>query len=116
VTSAVVDDVRASARYSAVSVYRGQADNDYVFSGRLDKLQEVDRNKRGKARGCNLRTNSPASKAMQQFRVMPFQNLGRCLKETLPGVVSEMNWTMDIAINTLPNCSLIPTPLASGKQ
>src|ERR1700757_477838 len=42
VTSAVVDHLRASGRFSAVSLYNGRLDNEYVLTGRLEKLEEVD--------------------------------------------------------------------------
>ena len=42
VTSAVVDHLRASGQFSMVSMYDGRPNNDYVFSGRLEKLEEVD--------------------------------------------------------------------------
>ena len=42
VTSAVVDHLRAGGQFSMVSMYDGRPNNDYVFSGRLEKLEEVD--------------------------------------------------------------------------
>ena len=42
VTSAVIDHLRAGGQFSMVSMYDGRPNNDYVFSGRLEKLEEVD--------------------------------------------------------------------------
>src|ERR1700730_4409862 len=42
VTNAVVDHLRAGGQFSMVSMYDGRPNNDYVFSGRLEKLEEVD--------------------------------------------------------------------------
>src|SRR5271165_4289420 len=41
-TSAVIDHLRAMGQYSMVSMYNGRPDNDYIFSGKLEKLEEVD--------------------------------------------------------------------------
>src|ERR1700757_160283 len=42
VTGAVIDHLRASGQYSMVSMYDGRPDNDLIFSGKLEKLEEVD--------------------------------------------------------------------------
>ena len=41
-TSAVIDHLRASGRYSMVSMYNTGPDDDYIFRGKLEKLEEVD--------------------------------------------------------------------------
>jgi ABC-type uncharacterized transport system auxiliary subunit len=42
ITSAVADRLRASGGFGEVKIYDGRADVDYILSGRLDKLDEVD--------------------------------------------------------------------------
>ncbi|MFZ0199866.1 MAG: ABC-type transport auxiliary lipoprotein family protein, partial [Candidatus Sulfotelmatobacter sp.] len=42
VTSAVVDHLRAGGQFSMVSMYDGRPNNAYVFSGRLEQLEEVE--------------------------------------------------------------------------
>jgi ABC-type uncharacterized transport system auxiliary subunit len=42
VTNTVIDRVRAGGRFSMVSMYDGRPDVDYILSGRLSKLEEVD--------------------------------------------------------------------------
>src|ERR1700756_4454156 len=42
VTGAVIDHLRGTGRYSSVSTYSGRPDNDYIFSGKLEKLEEID--------------------------------------------------------------------------
>jgi ABC-type uncharacterized transport system auxiliary subunit len=42
VTQAVVERLRASGNFKLVKVYDGRNDVDYIFSGRLEKLDEVD--------------------------------------------------------------------------
>ena len=42
VTNAVTDRLRASGSFTQVKSYDGRSDVDYVLSGRLEKLEEVD--------------------------------------------------------------------------
>ena len=42
VTQALVEHLRASGNFKAVKIYDGRNDVDYVLSGRLEKLNEVD--------------------------------------------------------------------------
>lgn len=41
-TNAIVDRLRASGRFDVVKIYDGRSDVDLVFTGRLEKLEEVD--------------------------------------------------------------------------
>src|SRR5215472_7195148 len=42
VTNAVTDRLRASGNFTQVKLYDGRSDVDYVLSGRLEKLEEID--------------------------------------------------------------------------
>src|SRR6201981_2140627 len=42
VTNAVADRLRASGNFTQVKLYDGRSDIDYVLSGRLEKLEELD--------------------------------------------------------------------------
>src|SRR5258708_3439642 len=42
ITHAVTERLRASGSFAAVKIYDGRADVDYILSGRLEKLDEVD--------------------------------------------------------------------------
>lgn len=42
ITNAIVERLRASGNFTLVKTYDGRNDVDYVLSGRLDKLDEVD--------------------------------------------------------------------------
>jgi len=42
ITRAIVEHLRASGNFKLVKIYDGRNDVDYVFSGRLEKLNEVD--------------------------------------------------------------------------
>ena len=111
-TSAVVDHLRAGGQYSMVSLYDGRPNNDYVFSGRLEKLEEVDYQAGVKvevaisAQITRVATGATIwSNAVSETRPVPQRNVG--------GVVSEMNRTVDLALNKL--LSTVPAPLASER-
>ncbi len=108
-TSAVVDHLRASGQYSMVTMYDGRPNNDYVFSGKLEKLEEVDYTEGVKvevaisAQITRVATGATVwSNAVSETRPVPQRNVG--------GVVSEMNRTVDVAINKL--LSTVPAPPA----
>jgi len=112
VTSAVVDHLRAGGQFSMVSVYDGHPNNEYVFSGRLEKLEEVDYEAGVKievAMSAQItRVASGAtvwSNAVSETRPVSQRNV--------PGVVSQMNRTMDLAINKL--LSTVPPSLGSER-
>jgi cholesterol transport system auxiliary component len=112
VTNAVVDHLRAGGQFSMVSMYDGRPNNDYVFSGRLEKLEEVDSPAGVKvevaisAQITRVATGTKVwSNAVSETRPVPQRNVG--------GVVSEMNRTVDLALNRL--LSTVPAPLASER-
>jgi hypothetical protein len=95
-----------------VSMYDGRPNNDYVFSGRLEKLEEVDSPAGVKvevaisAQITRVATGTKVwSNAVSETRPVPQRNVG--------GVVSEMNRTVDLALNRL--LSTVPAPLASER-
>ncbi|MBV9340983.1 MAG: membrane integrity-associated transporter subunit PqiC [Acidobacteria bacterium] len=110
VTSAVIDHLRASAQYSMVSTYDGRPDNDYILSGKLEKLEEVDYTGGVKV---EVALSAQISKVNTGATVWSnaVSEIGPVPKRTVPGVVSELNRTLEIAINKL--LSTIPAPLAS---
>jgi ABC-type uncharacterized transport system auxiliary subunit len=112
VTGAVIDYLRASGQYSLVSMYNGRPDNDYIFSGKLEKLEEVDYESGVKvevaisAQITGVKTGATVwSNAVSEVATVSQRNV--------PGVVSQMNRTMEIAINKL--LSTVPAPLASER-
>jgi hypothetical protein len=93
-------------------MYDGRPNNDYVFSGRLEKLEEVDYQAGVKievaisAQITRVATGATVwSNAVAETRPVSQRNV--------PGVVSEMNRTVDVAINKL--LSTIPVPLGSER-
>ncbi len=113
VTSAVVDHLRASGHYSVVSMYNGRADNDYIFSGKLEKLEEVDYQAGVKVEvAMSAQITRAATGATVWSNAV--SEVGTVSQRNVPGVVSQMNRTMELAINKL--LSTVPAPLASDKQ
>jgi len=100
VTGAVIDHLRASGQFALVSMYNGRPDHNYVFSNKLEKLEELDYPAGVKvevaisAQITSVKTGSTVwSNAVSE--------VGTVSQRTVPGVVSQMNRTMDIAISKL---------------
>jgi uncharacterized lipoprotein YmbA len=113
VTSAVIDHLRASGQYSMVSMYNGRPDNDYIFSGKLEKLEEVDYQAGVKvevamsAQITKVATGATVwSNAVSETGTVPQRNVA--------GVVSQMNRTVDVAINKL--LATVPARLGSERK
>jgi ABC-type uncharacterized transport system auxiliary subunit len=104
-TNAVADRLRASGNFSQVKVYDGRPDFDYVLSGRIEELEEIDYEGGVKvqvaisaqmvsvATGATVWTNSVSE-------------VGTVSQRDVPAVVSAMNGTMGRAIEKL----LSPAP------
>jgi ABC-type uncharacterized transport system auxiliary subunit len=112
VTNAVVDHLTAGGQFAAVSKYDGRSNADYVFSGRLEKLEEVDYDGNVKvevaisAQMTRVSSGTTVwSKSVSEAAVVPQRNV--------PGVVSQMNKSMDIAVSKL--LSSIPSTMANDK-
>jgi ABC-type uncharacterized transport system auxiliary subunit len=112
VTNSVLDHLRASGRFSAVSMYDGRSDADYIFSGKLEKLEEVDYE-----RGVKVEVAMSAQITKVATGATVWSNTvsetGTVSQRTVPGVVSQMNRTMDLAMSKL--LSTVPAPGTSGK-
>jgi uncharacterized lipoprotein YmbA len=112
VTNAVIDRLSASGNFALVSMYNGRSDVDYVLSGRLERLDEVDYEGGVKvevavsaqitrvATGAAVWTNSVSE-------------VGDVSQRSVSGVVSQMNRNVDVAITKL--LSTVPATLASSK-
>jgi ABC-type uncharacterized transport system auxiliary subunit len=111
VTGAVIDHLRASGQYSTVSMYNGRPDNDFIFSGKLEKLEEAD------YQGIKVDVAMSAQIISVKTGATVWSNsvseVGRVSQRTVPGVVSEMNRTLDLAINKL--LSTVPAPLPTER-
>lgn len=105
VTESIIDRLSATGTFSRVKHYDGQPNADYVVSGRLEKLEEVDYEGGVKvevavsAQMTRLDTGTIVwSKAVSE--------VGEVNQHDVPTVVSEMSHTMERAIEKL----LTPVP------
>lgn len=110
VTSAVIDHLRASGQFALVSMYDGRPDNQYVFSGKLEKLEEVDY-----PAGVKVEVAMSGQITRVQTGTTVWSNavseVGTVSRRSVPGVVSEMNQMVASAINKL--LATVPAELAS---
>jgi ABC-type uncharacterized transport system auxiliary subunit len=100
VTNAIIERLRASGAFARVQAYNGSHDIDYVLSGRLEKLEELDYQGGVKvqvavsAEVTNIATGATVwSNAVSE--------IGDVNQRDVPAVVSEMNHTMQRAIEKL---------------
>jgi ABC-type uncharacterized transport system auxiliary subunit len=105
VTDSIIDRLSATGTFSRVKRYDGQPDADYVVSGRLEKLEEIDYEGGVKvevavsAQMTKLDTGTIVwSKAVSE--------VGEVKQHDVPTVVSELSHTMERAIEKL----LTPVP------
>src|SRR5713101_214042 len=114
VTSAIRDRLRAGGTFADVKVYDGRSAADYILSGRLEKLEEVDYEGGVKvevvlsAQMIEVRTGA-------QVWADSANEMGRVDQRNVPAVVSEMSSAMDRAINKLL-LSFPTSALASNRQ
>jgi len=107
VTNAIIDGVRARGAFARVQSYDGSRDVDYVLSGRLEKLEELDYEGGVKVQvAISAQMTSIATGAVVWSNAV--SEIGDVDKHDLPAVVSEMNRTMERAIQKLV------TPLSAG--
>jgi ABC-type uncharacterized transport system auxiliary subunit len=110
VTNSVVERLRASGDFARVKLYDGRPDAEYVLSGRLEKLEEIDY-----AGGVKVEVAISAQMTNLATGVTVWTNavseVGDVNKHDVPAVVSEMNRTLEQAIRKL----LTPVPdVATG--
>src|ERR1700693_3361462 len=111
VTNSVIERLRASGDFALVKPYDGRPDTQYVLSGRLEKLEEIDY-----AGGVKVEvaisaqmTNLPTGRTVWSNAA---SEVGDVNKRDVPAVVSEMNSTMERAIRKL--LSPMPADVATG--
>jgi ABC-type uncharacterized transport system auxiliary subunit len=110
VTNAVADRLRASGTFAQVKLYDGRPDIDYILSGRLEKLEEVDYEGGVKVEVAisAQMTRLATGETVWRNDVTEF---GTVAQRDVPAVVSEMNRTMERTIEKL----LTPSPGAMAK-
>lgn len=105
VTSAVADRLRANGNFTQVKPYDGRADIDYVLSGRLEKLEEIDYEG-----GVKVEVAISAQMVQLSTGLTVWTNsvteVKQVDKRNVPAVVSAMNRALEQAIENL----LMPGP------
>ncbi|HVN21299.1 MAG TPA: ABC-type transport auxiliary lipoprotein family protein [Dongiaceae bacterium] len=112
VTTSVIDHLRVSGRFATVSLYDGSPDGDYIFSGRLEKLEEVDSHPGVKV---EVAISAQITKVATGTTVWSnaVSEVATVSQRSVPAVVSQMNRSLDQAIDKL--LSTIPASLASSR-
>jgi len=111
VTNSVVERLRASGVFARVQSYDGSRDIDYVLSGRLEKLEELDYQGGVKVQvAISAEITSIGTGAVVWSNAV--SEIGDVNKHDVPAVVSEMNSTMERAIREL--LKPIPADMATG--
>jgi ABC-type uncharacterized transport system auxiliary subunit len=107
VTNAIGDRLRTSGVFARVQTYDGSRDTDYVLSGRLEKLEELDYQGGVKVQVAISAemTSIATGKTVWSNAV---SEIGDVDKHDVPAVVSGMNRTMERAIEKLV------TPVSAG--
>jgi len=111
VTNAVIERLRASRTFARVQVYDGSRDVNYVLSGRLDQLDEIDYQGSVKVQvAMSAEMTSIATGATVWSNAV--SEIGDVNQRDVPAVVSEMNRTMERAISKL--LSPMPADAVTG--
>ncbi len=107
-----MDHLRAGGQFSAVSMYSGRPDINYLLSGKLEKLEEVDYESGVKVEvAISAQITRVATGATVWSNAV--SESGPVSQRNVPGVVSQMNRTMELAINKL--LSTVPASLGSER-
>jgi ABC-type uncharacterized transport system auxiliary subunit len=107
VTRAIMDRLRASGKFGEVTIYDGRANADFVVTGRLEKLDEIDYQG-----GVNAEVALSAQ--MTDFRsgktvwTGDASRIEKVDKRTVVGVVVAMNSALDGAIQKLLASLTVP--------
>jgi ABC-type uncharacterized transport system auxiliary subunit len=99
-TNAMVDLLRASGRFATTKIYDGRSDVDRIFSGRLEKLEEVDYEGADTVEVV-LSAQMTESRSGKTVWADAASEVAEVDKRTVPAVVAEMSHAMDRAIQKL---------------
>jgi len=118
VTDSIIERLRASGHFARVKPYDGRPGIDYVLSGRLEKLEEVDYED-----GAKVEVAISAQMTNLATGVIVWTNsvseVGNVSNPNVPGVVSEMNRTMERAIRKLLSpmpADVVTSPTAAERN
>jgi ABC-type uncharacterized transport system auxiliary subunit len=107
VTTTIADRLRARGNFGEVKPYDGRSHADYIISGRLEKLEEVDYQG-----GVKVEVSLSANMTDVRTRTTVWTNsasdIENVSQRNLAAIVSEMSHTMDRTIEKL--LSSVPSP------
>ena len=117
VTNSVAENLRAGGNFSQVKLFDGRSDVDYVLSGRLDELEEIDYEG-----GVKVQVTISAQMVSVATGATVWSNsvseVGTVSQHDVPAVVSAMNGAMGRAIEKLltpaPAPALIPATMSKA--
>lgn len=112
-TNAIIDRLRATGRFAEVKAYDGGSGVDFVLSGRLEKLEEVDCED-GVRIEVALSAQITDPSAGRTVWANSASESARVDKRNVPAVVAEMSKAMDRAIEKL--LASITVPATSSLQ
>jgi len=108
VTNAIIDRLRATGRFAEVSAYDGRSDVDFVLSGRIERLEEVDY-EGGVEVEVALSAQITDPRAGKTVWANAASESARVDKRSVPAVVAEMSEVMDRTIQKLAASLSVPT-------
>ena len=112
VTTVIADRLRASGNFADVTVYDGRSHADYIITGRLEKLEELDYEGGVKvevALSAQM-TDIHTGTTVWANSASDIENVAQ---RNVPAIVSEMSYTMDRTIEKL--LSSIPSPAPASR-
>lgn len=109
-TNAVAEHLRASGNFRSVKLYDGRSDIDYVLTGRLENLEEIDYEGGVKVEVA-ISANMAKFTTGETVWTNSVSEIRTVDKRDVPAVVAAMSQTMERAIEKL----LTPLPNPSSK-
>jgi ABC-type uncharacterized transport system auxiliary subunit len=114
ITNAVVEHLRASGSFAEVKVYDGHSDVDYILSGRLEKLDELDY-EGGVEVEVALSAQVTDLHSGKTIWANSASNVAKVDRRNVPAIVSEMSRAADSSIEKLLNSLALSSTTARRK-
>jgi ABC-type uncharacterized transport system auxiliary subunit len=113
VTTAITDRLRASGNFAEVKLFDGRSHADYIITGRLEKLEEVDYRGGVKVEVALFAqmTDVRTGKTVWANSASDIENVAQ---RDVPAIVSAMSHTTDRTIEKL--LSTIPSPASQPNR
>ena len=113
VTNSIAERLRAQGMFADVRLYDGHSDPDYILSGRLEKLEEIDDAKRVRVE-VGLSAQLVDTRSGKTVWANSASESCGVDQRSVSAVVSEMSHTMDRAIQSLLSSLSLPAMQASN--